>query len=100
MYTAFLWNETRVTRLAAGPMDLPNLRLAGKELFDRLPVMGYFETRYKGGSGNDFLLVNVHLASGQNNDENHLIAMTPDRIRSERGSGFSSDCRIRSNHSW
>jgi exonuclease III len=46
-----------------------------KRLFDRLPLVGYFQALKDGSDTNDFLLVNVHLTSGQNNDENHLAAM-------------------------
>ena len=58
-------------------MSLHDQGLAGKALFERVPLVGYFETiRPDGSPGNDFVLVNVHLASGQHNDENHMIAMT------------------------
>lgn len=45
-------------------------------LFDRRQVLGYFQAipRDKKAT-NDFLLFNVHLASEQEIDENHLIAM-------------------------
>lgn len=76
MYVGFLWNSTRVRALTTGPLYVPNLEMAGKALFDRTPVIGYFEALKDGESKNDFLLINVHLASGQHNDENHLIAMT------------------------
>jgi endonuclease/exonuclease/phosphatase family metal-dependent hydrolase len=76
MYVGYIWNEERVKALTLAPLFVPNLELAGKNLFDRTPVIGYFEDKRNGGNGVDFALVNVHLASGQNNDENHLIAMT------------------------
>lgn len=76
-FLAFLWNRKRVRLLTVFEMPLENLELAGKSLFDRMPLVGYFETiREDGSAGNDFVLVNLHLASGQDNDENHLIAMT------------------------
>lgn len=49
MYVAYLWDSSTVRAKALLPMNLPN---------------------------HDIALVNVHLASGQGNDENHLIAMT------------------------
>lgn len=76
MYVGFLWNNNRIRGLQLKPFYLPNLELAGKALFDRTPVIGYFEIIKDEVTKNDFLLVNVHLASGQHNDENHLIAMT------------------------
>ncbi len=77
MYVGYLWNSNTVHKLNAAPLNLPNLNMAGKNLFDRAPVLGYFETIEPNKvNRNDFLLVNVHLASGQDHDENHLIAMT------------------------
>ena len=76
-HLGFLWNRDRVRLLAVFEMDLVNQELAGKSLFDRMPLIGYFEAiRDDGKPGNDFVLVNVHMGSGQNFDENHLIAMT------------------------
>lgn len=76
-YLGFLWNAERARLLRVFELDLPNQRLAGKNLFDRKPLIGYFEAIDENGkSKNDFVLVNVHLGSGQDNDENHLIAMT------------------------
>lgn len=73
----FLWNRNRVRLLNGFPIDISNQVLAGKDILKRQPLVGYFESLTrddKGGS--DFVLVNVHLASGQDYDENHLIAMT------------------------
>jgi endonuclease/exonuclease/phosphatase family metal-dependent hydrolase len=76
-HLGFLWNAKRVRLLAVFEMDLLNQELAGKNLFDRKPLVGYFEAvDDQGKSKNDFVLVNVHLGSGQDNDESHLIAMT------------------------
>jgi endonuclease/exonuclease/phosphatase family metal-dependent hydrolase len=76
-YLGFLWNAKRVRLLKVFEMDLKNQDLAGKNLFDRMPLVGYFEALDEDGkSRNDFVLVNVHLGSGQDNDESHLIAMT------------------------
>jgi endonuclease/exonuclease/phosphatase family metal-dependent hydrolase len=76
MYVGFLWNSKKINAIRLKPLFVPNLKLAGKSLFDRTPAIGYFEIIKGNKSKNDFLLVNVHLASGQHNDENHLIAMT------------------------
>lgn len=76
MFCALMWDSDRVNALSVYAMDLPNHELAGHHVFSRLPVVGYFEA-IKGNEGtNDFVVVNVHLKSGQNNEENHLIAMT------------------------
>ncbi|MCH7499017.1 MAG: hypothetical protein IH886_03270 [Nitrospinae bacterium] len=76
MFNAILWNTQRVNRLNIFPMDAPDIELADKPLFKRKPIFAYFEVINNGSGTNDFLLINVHLASGQHNDENHLIAMT------------------------
>ena len=56
-------------------VGLQNQVVAGKDLFERPPLVGYFSQILPDGSdGEDFVLVNVHLASGQDRDENHLIA--------------------------
>ena len=76
LYVAFLWNSEIVRAIDLFPVPVPEWELAGNSLFDRTPVVGYFETLPTEEDGNDFLIVNVHLASGQDNDENHLIAIT------------------------
>jgi len=76
-FLGFMWNTRRVRLLKAFEMDMKNHRLAGKNLFDRMPLIGYFEAiDDEGKSKNDFALVNVHFGSGQDYDESHLIAMT------------------------
>ncbi len=75
LFNALLWNGNRVNALRTAAMDVPGIELANAALFDRAPVIGYYEA-IKGGAGtNDFVLVNLHLASGQDNDEAHLIAV-------------------------
>jgi endonuclease/exonuclease/phosphatase family metal-dependent hydrolase len=76
LFCAFVWNGNRVRKLAMYPMSVPNLSLTGANLFDRRPLVGYFEVIHADFEANDFALVNVHLKSGQDFDENHLIAMT------------------------
>ncbi|BDS06415.1 hypothetical protein NT6N_14550 [Oceaniferula spumae] len=77
MFVGFLWNQKRVRLVKVFEMSMVDQVLAGKELFARKPMIGYFEeVREDGSPGIDFVLVNIHLASGQEHDENHLIAMT------------------------
>jgi len=77
IHLAFMWNTKRVKPHSFAELDFRNYFVAGKELFDRRPLIGHFSAIDEDGKlANDFLLVNVHLASGQNNDENHLVAMT------------------------
>ncbi len=76
-FLGFLWNRKRVRLLTVFEMPFENQDLAGKALFDRKPLVGYFEAlKDDGSTRNDFVLVNLHMASGQHHDENHLIAMT------------------------
>lgn len=76
MGNGFIWNTDSVNVLKTFTMHFPNVSLAGKELFDRMPVGMYFELREEGETDlNDIVLINVHLASGQDFDENHAIAM-------------------------
>ena len=76
MVNGFIWNNDKITVIEAFTISMPNIELAGKELFDRMPIALYFETKETGKTNrNDILLVNVHMASGQTNDENHAIAM-------------------------
>jgi len=75
-FLGFLWNRKRVRLLTVFEMPFENQELAGKSLFDRMPLVGYFEAiKADGSPRNDFVLVNLHMASGQDHDENHLIAM-------------------------
>lgn len=76
MVNGFIWNNDKITVIEAFTISMPNIELAGKELFDRMPVALYFETKQAGKTNrNDIILINVHMASGQTNDENHAIAM-------------------------
>lgn len=74
MQNAFLYNSTRVTLKEAFELDVPFYEVGAKQLFDRIPLVGHFTTP-QNQSENQFVLVNLHLASGQGNDENHLAAM-------------------------
>ena len=72
---AFLWNTAKVRALKIFSFSFPNEHVGNKRLFDRTPLLGYFQAIKAGVDTNDFLLINVHLTSGQHNDENHLVAM-------------------------
>lgn len=77
IHLAFMWNTKRVEPHALFELDLRSFFVSGKELFERRPLAGYFSAINEDGKAtNDFLLVNVHFASGQQYDENHLVAMT------------------------
>lgn len=74
MQNAFLYNTSRVTLKEAFELDVPFYKVGGKQLYDRIPLIGHFSMK-ENPQENQFVLVNLHLASGQNNDENHLAAM-------------------------
>ena len=75
MFCAFLWNNEKVTALDVFAADMPDVSLAGAPLYSRAPLVGYFEAIKEYNGTNDFVLVNVHLKSGQDFDENHIIAI-------------------------
>jgi len=75
MQNAYIWDSSKLRGLRFFPVEVENVAVGSKNLFDRIPWAGWFETLNSGEEGNDFLLVNLHLTSGQNNDENHLAAM-------------------------
>jgi hypothetical protein len=63
LFCGFLWNGSRVNLLDMFPMDVPNYYLAGASLFDRMPLVGYFEAINENNGTNDFIVVNVHMKS-------------------------------------
>jgi len=76
MQNAFLWNTTRVKLIKSFDLELENILVGTTQAFSRLPLAGYFEALHATKTDRtDFLLVNVHLKSGQDNNENHLAAM-------------------------
>ncbi|MBW8014834.1 MAG: hypothetical protein FVQ82_01485 [Planctomycetes bacterium] len=75
MSNAFIWNNAKVHAMKMFSMEFPNEYVGKKRLFDRKPLIGYFEAIKGSEYTNDFLITNVHLTSGQNNDENHITAM-------------------------
>lgn len=76
-YVGYIWNSSTVRALDILPMPVPQVSLAGKPLFEQVPLIGYFEALgFRGEAENDFVLVNVQLSEGEDNDENHLIAIT------------------------
>ncbi len=76
-FLGYLWNQNRVHLITIFEMSVSNPYMGGTDLFERTPLVGYFATLGSDGHPqNDFALANVHFASGQGHDENHLIAMT------------------------
>ncbi len=75
MQNAFIYNSTKVELSAVFELPVPAYHVGPKYLFDRVPLVGYFKSTNSNLNNEDFILVNLHLASGQHNDENHLAAM-------------------------
>ncbi len=75
MQNAFIYNTKNVQLSKAFEMNIKDFKVGGKSVFDRVPVVGYFRSTNPKVKNEDFLIVNLHLASGQDNDENHLVAM-------------------------
>ncbi len=84
LFTGYMWNSNRVRAVRLFEMDVPNLSLGGDRLFARKPTVAYFEALRNGQGTNDFVIVNMHMKSGQSFDENHLIAMTMTEFRLTR----------------
>lgn len=72
---ALLWDTRTVGLEWWCEAALPSDRVNGKELFDRQPIVGMFSCFKDGVEMNDFVVVNLHLASGQDNTKNHDMAM-------------------------
>jgi endonuclease/exonuclease/phosphatase family metal-dependent hydrolase len=75
MQNAFLYNGSVISLASAFEMPVPKIVVGEKSLFDRLPLVGHFIVSAEELDNNEFVIVNLHLASGQDNDENHLAAM-------------------------
>ena len=72
MQNAFIYNSAKVELKNVFELPVPDTYIGEKKAFDRKPLVGYFESV---ANSDGFILVNVHLASGQDNDENHMASM-------------------------
>src|SRR5690606_34361160 len=68
----FIYNADKVSLKKVFELPVPDMYIGEKKAFDRKPLIGYFESV---DNSDGFVLVNVHLASGQDNDENHMASM-------------------------
>ncbi len=75
MQNAFIYNTANVQLISAFEMSVPDFKVGKKAVFDRVPLVAYFKSTDPKIKNEDFILVNLHLASGKDNDENHLAAM-------------------------
>jgi len=77
---AMIWDGNAVDALATQEIYIAPKKVNGQDIFERDPLAIYF--RAKGASKRaDFLVVALHLKSGQGETENHDAAM--DRLRRE-----------------
>ncbi len=74
-HVAFLYDqEATYLRWTCEPLlDSPTVN--GKQLFDRRPLLAHFSFFSDGEELNDIIFVNMHMASGQHNTDNHDQAM-------------------------
>ncbi|WP_075604104.1 endonuclease/exonuclease/phosphatase family protein [Saccharicrinis aurantiacus] len=75
MQNAFIYNTAKVELASVFEMPVPDYNVGPKSLFDRVPLVGYFKSTNSKVKNPGFVIVNLHLASGKDNDENHLAAM-------------------------
>ncbi|WP_430405244.1 hypothetical protein [Fluviicola sp.] len=72
MQNAFIYDESKVELKTVFEMSVPDFEVDSASVFDRKPLVGYF---IKKGTQDDFVLVNVHLASSQGKYKAHLVAI-------------------------
>lgn len=72
MQNAFIYDQSKVELKKVFELIVPDYSIGDKKAFDRKPLVGYFVPK---GSEDGFVIVNLHLASGQDNYENHLASM-------------------------
>ncbi len=72
MQNAFVYDQAKVDLKVVFEMEVPNYCIGEKKAFDRKPLIGYFVPK---GSQDGFVIINLHLSSGQDNYENHLASM-------------------------
>lgn len=75
-----LWDENQVVRNACDEFTFADHDVQNKDIFDRDPVACHLSLLDDNGTpANDLVVVALHLASGQSNNENHSEAM--ERLR-------------------
>ena len=75
MQTAFLWNSKKVKLDTIFNIYFPEKEVQSSDLHDRPPLVAKFTCLKNDQKMNDFVLVNLHLASGQSKRRNKAIAM-------------------------
>lgn len=74
-HVAILYDSAFVRLEAACEADFPREKVQGKSLFARQPLLAHFTFLDDGKEMNDFVVVNLHLASLQRLARNHSRAM-------------------------
>ena len=75
-HVAILYDTSRAQLDNVCECDFPrDLKVDGKTVFDREPLLAHFTLLNDGHPANDLLVVGVHLASGQRLNKNHDEAM-------------------------
>ena len=78
---AVVW-DSRFARLSAyRELAVEEVKVGGKDIFERDPLLAHFTLLKDGKPMNDLLVVGLHLASGQHKVRNHDAAMA--RLRGE-----------------
>lgn len=70
-HLAILYDKRFVDLNASWEMELPRIKIEGKYIADRQPLVAHFTFKDGDDQKNDLGVVAVHLASGQQNDRNH-----------------------------
>ncbi len=87
---AMIFDERFVRRTACHEFEVSPTQVDGKDIFDRDPLACHFQLLDgQGAPRNDFLVVGLHLASGQHHAANHNRAMRvlKDRLRQSLSDG-------------
>jgi hypothetical protein len=77
---AMIWNTDKVEVIAQQEIFVAEKIVQDADIFERDPLAVYFRATGQNGAA-DFLVVGLHLKSGQQNTQNHDVAM--ERLRGE-----------------
>lgn len=75
-HVAILYDQNKVFLNCAVEITVDRQIVQNKDIFARDPLVAYFTVIRQGIQYNDFVIVGLHLASGQRNNRNHDQAMT------------------------
>jgi len=75
MHVAILYDTAKVHLNEVTEFEVPRIEIDGKDIFDRDPFVAHVSMLQNGQALNDLIVVGLHLASGQGNDDNHDAAM-------------------------